>query len=426
MVQQALPTVPESSMHDKEQKEEYYEENQIGADRDNIPASGLENKEEKMTTASSSESLPQFPEETVVYLDDIEEFQSSTINDKDSQDQRLFKFKSSIPFKEENGENSCDIQVCGDKYESWSEKSGSKSSRRSCKGSGKRPRRGSVSRETTQSTKDIECVSYYGTQPNNAAHKHKSHQPKQQREVPMEESEESYYEVMRVKQPCCLEMGSTLLPLNSRFDEKELYSSCCSNKIMGRCSLESPCYSCAAGDDNNDCEVPSRKQRTGITTSMEFPTHIHDQKNLWAKYGREQRRISYDNGAMVYDVFTYPDHQPNSIQNKDLKGKAEEFGSHGSPASLSSSPGPRVSSSWTTKETAPPYLRTVTMPPERPKNKHKEDIQRSNSCSFGNPNHVHPKLPDCDDITATFLALKRENMQNKQLYNKYKQETLAQ
>ncbi|KAF3443890.1 hypothetical protein FNV43_RR13580 [Rhamnella rubrinervis] len=417
MVQQALPTVSESSMHDMEQKEE----NQIRAGRDNIPASGLENKGGKTTTASSSESLPQFPEETVVYLDDIEEFQSSTINDKDSLDQRLFKFKSSIPFKKENGENRCDIQVCGDKYELWSEKSGSKSSRRSCKGSGKRPRRRSVPQETTQCIKDIECISYYGTQSINAAHKHMSHQPrKQQRKIQMEQSEESYYEVMRVKQPCCLEIGNTLLPLNSRFDQKGLYCSCCSNKIIGRCSLESPCYSCAADDDNKDCGVPSRKQRTGITTSMEFPPHFLDQKNLWAKYGREQRRRSYDNGAMVYDVFTYPDHQPISMQNKDLRGKADEFGS------LSSSPGSRVRSSWASKETVPPYLRTVTMPPERPKNKPREDIQRSNSCSFGNPNHVHPKLPDYDDITARFLALKRENMQNKQHYSKYKQETLAQ
>lgn len=401
--QQVLPTVSESSMHDKENKEEHYAEadspnvydlcngeNQMRAGRNNIPASGLESKEEKMTAASSSESWPQFPEETVVYLDDIEEFQSSTINDKDSQDQRLFKFKSYIPIKEKNGENN-GVQTCGDNSETWSEKSGSKSSRRSCKGYGKRPRRRSLSRETIHSIKDIECISYYSCQPSIAAHKHKSRQPrKQQRKIPMEESKESYYEGMTKMQPFCSGMGSTLSPLNCRFDEKRLHSSRCFNKIMGRCSLESPCHFCAANDD---------------------------QKNSLANHGGGERRRSYDNGAMVYDVFTYPSHQPNSTQNKHLKGKADDFGSHGRPASPTS---------WTKKETLPPYLRTMTMPPERPKNKHREDIQRSNSCLFGTPNHVHPKLPDYDDITARFLALKKENMQNKHHYNNYKQASLAQ
>lgn len=50
--------------------------------------------EEILGYASSSESSCQLPEKMVVYLDDIEEFQSPTSLDGHSQDQRLFVFRS--------------------------------------------------------------------------------------------------------------------------------------------------------------------------------------------------------------------------------------------------------------------------------------------------------------------------------------------
>lgn len=382
MVQQSLPTVLESSVHNEEQEAENYGE----LDYPNVQSLCTQkNQEERLiAAASSSDSLAQFLEETVVYLDDIEEFQSPTKKDEDSQDQRLFKFKSSILTKRENCESS-------------SEKSGS---RRSSNGSGKRPRRRSVSRDN-QSMKDIECISFYDKpwKRSTAAHKHKSHrQRKQQKKFSIWESEELYYESEIPKQP----KGS-------------------------HCSLERPCYICA-GDDNIDYEAPSIRQKTTMSTAVkEFRTHIYEKKNICAsnckdqsfwnvelnkgmKWSEEPRRRSYGVGAMMYDVFTYPDHQLN-MQNKNLNGKADEFGSIESP--LSSPCCPKVNGSWTRKETVPPYLRTVTMPPERPKKNHKDDIQRSSSCVFRNPNHVHPKLPDYDDIAARFVALKKENMQNK-------------
>nr|GLL34762.1 uncharacterized protein LOC109155862 [Ipomoea trifida] len=74
------------------------------------------------------------------------------------------------------------------------------------------------------------------------------------------------------------------------------------------------------------------------------------------------------------------------------------------------------SDSWKKKHNyQPPYVcRAVTMPPERPKESVVLDsISRSNSFPVQQPDHVHPKLPDYDEIAAKFLALKREKIQNK-------------
>uniref|UniRef100_A0A9I9D5G7 IST1-like protein n=1 Tax=Cucumis melo TaxID=3656 RepID=A0A9I9D5G7_CUCME len=62
------------------------------------------------------------------------------------------------------------------------------------------------------------------------------------------------------------------------------------------------------------------------------------------------------------------------------------------------------------------YLRAVTMPTERPKERLKEvSFGRTKSCPYEQPSHVHPKLPDYDDIAAKFIALKRERLQNNTL-----------
>lgn len=58
----------------------------------------------------------------------------------------------------------------------------------------------------------------------------------------------------------------------------------------------------------------------------------------------------------------------------------------------------------------PPYNRALTMPSgwlRRTEIK----TRRSNSCPCQYPNHVHPKLPDCEEIAAKFLALKKEYIQ---------------
>lgn len=312
-VARLAPTISDSPMHTEIQKEQDCTE--VGFPRDG---------------------------EIVVYKEDIEEVQSCPTRDGgDSQDQRAFKFKASVP-KKENLEKSCDRSY----VETWSENSGSRVSRRSFKGNGKRPRKRSVSQEN-QFLKDNECRSYYT----------RKHQKK---------------------------MGGNIL-------------SC-------KCSLVNPCYVCN-GKENVDFQVPTLKQNRGISTRVGFANPGHEHKSL------------YGNGAMVYNVFTYPDYQPKMQSKAFNKETVAESGFQSrrdtSYSSSSSSSSPNVIGSWTRKEMVPPYLRNVTMPPERVKDKRKEEFQRSISDCFQYPTHVHPKLPDYDDIAAQFMALKRERLQTK-------------
>ncbi|XP_016476338.1 uncharacterized protein LOC107797930 [Nicotiana tabacum] len=76
------------------------------------------------------------------------------------------------------------------------------------------------------------------------------------------------------------------------------------------------------------------------------------------------------------------------------------------------------STSEMTKENQQPYLRTITMPTERPKDNVASNFLRSNSFPFQEPgkgsprnSHVHPKLPDYDELAAKFIALKKEKLQ---------------
>ncbi|XP_060211433.1 uncharacterized protein LOC132638638 [Lycium barbarum] len=65
------------------------------------------------------------------------------------------------------------------------------------------------------------------------------------------------------------------------------------------------------------------------------------------------------------------------------------------------------------KENQHSYLRTTTMPPERPKD---DNFIRSSSFPVQESSpkrYVHPKLPDYDEIAAKFKALKKERLQKK-------------
>lgn len=416
-VQEALPNVSKSTFHNKAEKVE----NSVEADSRKMSSLGneeskrivikadtyeaetaFENKEERSIGASSSESLPRFFEETVVYLDDIEEYQSSTVKNKDFQDQRFFKFKSSTVSKRVNLRNSCDRSYW-ERHELWTEKASSKGSQRNCILSRKRSRRRLVYDEN-QRIKDVECASYYG-QPHKSTlnHKHRSyHKRKQQNKMLAEEGEErsSCDAEVRQKQICSREITVTPLTSNRRYYPKRACCRCC-------CDHESPRYF-SSDEDGDDCEVSSRKQKNLVSR------HCKDQMIWIGESNKETKRVamppkprrrSYDNGAMVYDVFTYPEHRIHK-QINELKGAVEELGLQGGRASFDYCS--------TKKDTeGPPYLRTVTMPPERSKDSSKDDFQRSNSCPVPYPNHVHPKLPDCDDLTARFMALKKENMLNK-------------
>lgn len=418
MDQQALTNVSESILHKKVEKVE----NSVGADSRSISGQGTEEikgvvykadtceaetaveiKEDKSFRASSSESLPKFCEETIVYLDDIEACQSPTVKDEDYQDQRFYKFKSPILSKRVNFRNSCD-QNYWERYESGTKKLTSKDSQRSYSVSRKRSRRRLVYSEN-QSTKDIESSCYY-EQPRkrNFNHKPRSRQQrKQQNNTLVAEGEErsSNDAEMRQKQFSSREFRVTPLTSNRRWYPEKPCCRCCSNH-------ESPCYF-STDEDNNDSEVPPRKEKNSVSRHCRDRMFQTEESNYEIKRAPlmppKPRRRSYDNEAMVCDDFTNPDHQIH-IRNNGAKAVPMELASQGGRALFGSC--------RTRKDTeVPPYVRAVTMPPERSKDCSKDEYQRSNSCPVQYPNHVHPKLPDYDDLAARFVALKKENMLNK-------------
>jgi hypothetical protein len=210
IVQQSSLNAEEPPMHVKTEKVEKAKLNSPYK----YTVSGLEHKKVRKITASSSESLPQFSEEAIVYLDDIEEFQSFKTNDGDCQDQRLFKFKSSVLPKRGKIGIGCDQGNMEDHYESWSEKSGSRSYRKSGNASGKRFRRISMSQEN-ESLNDIECAIYY-EKPSKSS---PTHQPrKHQKKTPGVGRQHSYYAQKRLKKPCLLDLGSNFQSCHCRYD----------------------------------------------------------------------------------------------------------------------------------------------------------------------------------------------------------------
>ncbi|KAK3184179.1 hypothetical protein Dsin_031465 [Dipteronia sinensis] len=332
-----------------------------------IYAATPEQREERiMIGASSSESLPQFPEDKVVYLDDVEEFQSSIAENGDFQDkdQRVFKFKPSVLPKTETAD------------ESRSEKSSSKS----VKASGKRSRRRSISRENS-SIKDIECEIYYDKPcKSSKTNKHSSHHHrKYQKKAPLEEGKQSSYAKKKLKQVCCEDSGTIFQSRNFNLEMHDcnLEHSCC---CIGDLKCENLCdhLVCCHCFLNTEWE-----EETGRPTLVQRP-----------------RRTSYDSRASEYNVFTYIDPWPNEQIQKTKCAIPEKVN-------------PKETNSLTGKRTTPPYLTAKTMPPERPKETRPDNILRCNSLPLQHPDHVHPKLPDYDDIAAKFMALKKELLQNK-------------
>ncbi|KAJ7948288.1 putative Regulator of Vps4 activity in the MVB pathway protein [Quillaja saponaria] len=413
-VHHAPPYISISPLHEKVDKVEKFVKVNSSS---KFTVSSLEDKEEKMAAASSTESSPPFPEEAVVYLDDIEECQSSV-----SQEQRLFKFRSSgwpgrdkVEFGSDQGNIGHD--------ESLSDKSDTMSSRNSRRTvPEKRSRRRSVSLEN-HSIKDVGCMIYYcKTWRSPSTHKHGSHYCRKLQRPLGEENQQSNCDQKRLKQHQSLELNSNFQARQSRHGGKKS----CYNLKINDCTLEHPCYRCVF-DDKNNWEYLPVKQKRGIRTVVGFPTsHVNQETllceccqchSLWNKESDEEtesdtlphkpRRRSYHNGAVVYNVFTYLDYQ--SVK----KNKAEISNSLGSPPSNCSEPD--ISSSLTRKDKLPPYSRAVTMPPGRSKGSPKDNIWRTNSSPFQNPNHVHPKLPEYDDIATKFMALKKEHLQNKTL-----------
>ncbi|XP_054811407.1 uncharacterized protein LOC129312745 isoform X2 [Prosopis cineraria] len=139
------------------------------------------------------------------------------------------------------------------------------------------------------------------------------------------------------------------------------------------CSLDHPCY-CSAHDDDGDCLEALQVNPDRVTRpvqSEEKPVS-NEESNKGMKLVSVPQRV-------VYNVFTYPDCNQTE---KQKNGTPEAF------------------------------ARAATMPPERQK-AHRDMMVRTYSCPSEYPNHVHPKLPDYDNIAAKFNSLKKEHLQNK-------------
>ncbi|XP_015953517.1 uncharacterized protein LOC107477935 [Arachis duranensis] len=142
----------------------------------------------------------------------------------------------------------------------------------------------------------------------------------------------------------------------------------CSNIDMCQCSLDQPCY-CFVYYDEDNFEALSNKQ-------MELVTNTNDGYN----------------GAFGELLLTYP-----GFHHHGGKPKTELV------ETLETSSNSRTKAHVT---------RAATMPPERHNNRdHK--ILRTYSLSPKQPKHVHPKLPEYEDIYAKFTALKRERLETK-------------
>lgn len=331
MVQLSSPDVMESLVYNKEEKRDPLAEgsafeSEVGSavETESQPgdATGTKNlkqKDKRLLSVSSTESLTQFFGENVVYLDDVEEIRSSVTKEENCQDQRLFKFKSLVS---DYSDEFLKDQDNHDKGVSR-EKSGAKESRRNDNNKKyiKRSRRRSISQERSI-MQDTDHDIYYEKVPSNKDKSH--HRKKLQRNATEEEIEDE--------------------DRASPWKQKR-----------GKMKMR---------------HIPLRD------VEEEFSGEIARTQVVQTAFPRSVRRRSYDNnGDSVCVVFTWPD------EKREKEGK----------------------------EALPFYLRAMTMPQERPKN-----IVRWNSCNLENPNHVHPKLPDCDEITAKFMALKKEYTQNKQ------------
>ncbi|KAJ0112586.1 hypothetical protein Patl1_02217 [Pistacia atlantica] len=294
-----------------------------------ISADTKEHREERIIAASSSESLSEFDEEKVVYLDDIEELQTSTPKDGDWQDQRLFKFKPSVQPKTKTV----------DQYDTWSENSSSRSSRKSEKTARKQSRRRSFFLENSN-IKDTECKAYYDKPRKSSSSKHRSHHRREhQRKTSVEESTRSCYGQEGLKQAFCKDVGRKFQSFNyNNYDQMKL-GHCHLNCERDDCSLEHSSYFCI-GDDK-EWEIPRSKLQTGTRKpvkvaiydlkSANFGDHLgqchfsHHRKSEEIErpaLHQKSRRTTSDNGATEYNIFTYHQDRWQNEQVQNTKAKA--------------------------------------------------------------------------------------------------------
>ncbi|KAL1345858.1 hypothetical protein HN51_019534 [Arachis hypogaea] len=321
------------------------------------------------------------------YGGDIEECEFSVSKDGTFQDQTLFKFRTSGQSKRERKETQITCYESNiDRHESWSEKSSIRAYTKSKRV--KRPRRRSASFESIGIMDIGYMVYYHKPWRSPSAHKHGTHRLRKDQKPSPDGISLSSYAQKRLKEKISESSQSEDGTRRRSF-----------NMRMSGCSLDQPCQFLLYDYDDD-------KPKKWIKA-----THFH--------------QVSVDECCdcqpFMDDLVTTNITQRPRPNQKSYSGETKHhfLGSNEIETDYSVSKGNYASSkcsnarnttcSLTRTETEANYSRAVSMPQDRRRSCVKDKMVRTYSC----PNHVHPKLPEYDDIAAKFTALKRERQESK-------------
>lgn len=348
-----------------------------GREKGNINAFTSEQNVERRAAESSTEDSAEFPAQ-IIYLDDIQEFESAVKKDVNFQDQRLFMFKAPFVPSRLKIDTRSKPDGIEKKIESRNAKERSNTSRKNRTIPGKRMRRKSGS-----IVSDTDSTIYYGNLPESSPDSKPKRQNRRRssRKSSVEESQKSYYTFAHDSkdQPCYVKFRSTMTFVKCIDDH-----SSCNGAMENHCSLEHPCYYWIT-DEKGNGESPLRVPRRIVKTTKDFSN-----QNV------------------------------KSMRDHSVKHDTEEVSKSQETCNSTVSSTSRMTYQRARNENQAPYLRAMTMPIERPKDGLTENFLRSSSFPVQEPEngssenrHVHPKLPNYDEIAATFLALKKEKLQKK-------------
>lgn len=321
---------------------------------------------------SSSDSSANFPEETVV-LDDIHEFKSVDKTEVSLQDKRVFMFGPSVVPLSSNAEQ--DPAVESDQN-SAHESDKSRSFKKSPKVSGKRSRGRTVSIDI-KNVKDVECEIYYGESCANVPYY--GRKPRERRR--------HLKNIPKMQEPrsCrAQQVPNISVSFVNTMDKNHGVGCRCSpkNTNSSSCSLENPCYFCTSDETDATSYSPGMPK---IQCTICYHKCTYNKKpDIQQAEEIYSSRKSSKNGDVNAFLFS-----------------SSEAGSHEAK-----------------KESKPSYSRAATMPVERPNDGNSNSCLRSNSFpaeQLGRSplhQHVHPKLPDYDELAAKFTALKKANLLN--------------
>ncbi|OIW08383.1 hypothetical protein TanjilG_03059 [Lupinus angustifolius] len=207
------------------------------------------------------------------------------------------------------------------------------------------------------------------------------HKPYRKKAKPLPEGiPKSSYPQMRLKQHSSSQKGKSL------------------NSDMCDCSLDQPCY-CCFYTDQDYFEDLSVKPKGGVRDA-------HVQQEIMLSELCHYKPLCHGESIKGMELVTIPQKQNSESYNQS--GIPNTKGSYSSDKSSN----PRTYGTLKRAEIAPSYSRALTIPLERSKN-WEDKILRTYSFPIPRPKHVHPKLPDYDDIVANFSSLKREHLENK-------------